>query len=655
MDLALNDIVSVNFAVFHEELTVTECMHFVEVLFGLVHTRYLSCWVSGSVPPPVGLAFVSAMIYGLVFVTLPLPNELCDAGNPTSTSHDVNEESRDIPLVSNTPNAVMHSYVSLYDNPSWPPSIESVKSTKSSASQSKRQSISTLSDTGTVAGEGSKPELFCVEMACQLLECSWQSYFLSVPPEPGPQISYNPVITTSSLLEVDAIGDDFTEKHKIDLFSLGYNLVCECHNVETDSSGFVATPSYFTGAELSDNANAFRYKDMVIVSFRGTNGITNVATDLKFAQCPLPVLALNKEQFGQNVLALCKRYMTSDRSAAGMNCDVSEPIVEDGDDNPWSWAHLQESFTSQVLSLGVTPSTINPALPRIHKGFWEAYAAIRHQVLAGVVDALVSGIDSQIRQLQQLDPNECMPHFQPLRIYVCGHSLGGAIAAFASLDLVHNIHHIARAVAGLIVGKANPFAFSTTASGKMRSSKLEKRIKSAIVRSSIVVYTFGSPRIGNAAFAALSNKLLPHYYRVVLDGDLVPMIPKLFGWWKHAGVCILIDADEQGSLIINPSSIETQLLRMSTGIPANHVLSKYRDSLYECFTTEEKREYVAQEFYRTSCASEVQLSPVVSTVNLQHQMQPLRIDTFSPLSRSHSRKSSFREGDKPLPSWLMNY
>jgi len=73
-----------------------------------------------------------------------------------------------------------------------------------------------------------------------------------------------------------------------------------------------------------------------------------------------------------------------------------------------------------------------------------------------------------------------------------GHSLGGALATLAAMDIKLNVP------------------------GK-----------------SVSCYTFGSPKVGDSAFAGAYNKLVPDTHRFVNDTDLVPKIPP-FGY-EHVG------------------------------------------------------------------------------------------------------------------------
>ena len=55
-----------------------------------------------------------------------------------------------------------------------------------------------------------------------------------------------------------------------------------------------------------------------------------------------------------------------------------------------------------------------------------------------------------------------------------------------------------------------------------------------------------APRIGNTVFAAFVNRKIPSNYRVEVDTDIITMIPKVLGLYRHAGIPVVIDSDETG-------------------------------------------------------------------------------------------------------------
>lgn len=80
------------------------------------------------------------------------------------------------------------------------------------------------------------------------------------------------------------------------------------------------------------------------------------------------------------------------------------------------------------------------------------------------------------------------------KFYCIGHSLGGALANIASVDL------------------------------KMRFKDLECEC-----------YTFGAPRTGNKLFSKVFEKLVSKSTRAVYDDDIVPRIPGYWRGYRHCG------------------------------------------------------------------------------------------------------------------------
>jgi len=101
----------------------------------------------------------------------------------------------------------------------------------------------------------------------------------------------------------------------------------------------------------------------------------------------------------------------------------------------------------------------------VHEGFYSAYNSVSSQVTAGTKDLI------SIRR--------------NANIYITGHSLGGALATLCAVDIKTS------------VGAAN----------------------------SVYLYTFGTPRVGNAAFAQYFTSLTAENWRVIHYADLVPHLP----------------------------------------------------------------------------------------------------------------------------------
>ncbi len=105
---------------------------------------------------------------------------------------------------------------------------------------------------------------------------------------------------------------------------------------------------------------------------------------------------------------------------------------------------------------------------QVHYGFTEAYTSVRDAVLKAAREVKLS------------------------HIITVGHSLGGALATLAALDIRQNVP-----------GKA------------------------------VSCYTFGSPKVGNPAFAAAYDKEVPNTFRFVNDKDMIPTIPPV--GYVHVG------------------------------------------------------------------------------------------------------------------------
>jgi triacylglycerol lipase len=98
-----------------------------------------------------------------------------------------------------------------------------------------------------------------------------------------------------------------------------------------------------------------------------------------------------------------------------------------------------------------------------HKGFTDIYMSARDQIYA---------------LLAQLPPG--------LPLFITGHSLGGALATLAALDIARN----------------TPFR-------------------------SPIVYTYGAPRIGDPKFVQTYNYCVPTHWRFQNEHDIVPHLPPL--------------------------------------------------------------------------------------------------------------------------------
>ncbi|KAG5490426.1 hypothetical protein JKF63_00546 [Porcisia hertigi] len=128
-----------------------------------------------------------------------------------------------------------------------------------------------------------------------------------------------------------------------------------------------------------------------------------------------------------------------------------------------------------------------------------------------------------------------------MRIYVTGHSLGGALASLCAYTLRRML---------LLIRYPEP---------------------------DLVVYTFGQPRIGNSVFKQYYNRAIPCTFRVVNESDAVSGF-NFFGG-HHVGVQVNID--RHGNYVCKPMHIERMFSPTRGGgfALSNHSIAAYANSL----------------------------------------------------------------------------
>jgi triacylglycerol lipase len=151
-------------------------------------------------------------------------------------------------------------------------------------------------------------------------------------------------------------------------------------------------------------------------------------------------------------------------------------IVFRGSDKSIDWMNNIQ-FRQQIYPYGDGNSEV-----QFHRGFMLAYFAVRDRLL------------------------QAMDKFEGQRVIVTGHSLGGALATIAALDLQYNL------------GRDNNLTF--------------------------VVNTFGAPRVGNSAMTESYNRRLPNSYRFIYGWDIVTRIPRAWQGFDHVD-----EAVQLGSLL----------------------------------------------------------------------------------------------------------
>lgn len=108
---------------------------------------------------------------------------------------------------------------------------------------------------------------------------------------------------------------------------------------------------------------------------------------------------------------------------------------------------------------------------KVHSGFWKAYNDVKSQIYASISTHNVTDL------------------------FITGHSLGGAMATIASLDLLED--------------PPQPL--------------------------NIFTITYGAPRVGNREYSALFSQFVKNHYRVTHAKDFVVHLPQLFLGYYHTG------------------------------------------------------------------------------------------------------------------------
>ncbi|KNC84160.1 hypothetical protein SARC_03616 [Sphaeroforma arctica JP610] len=121
---------------------------------------------------------------------------------------------------------------------------------------------------------------------------------------------------------------------------------------------------------------------------------------------------------------------------------------------------------------------------KLHLGFWATFNSIGRECV------------DEIARLHEVHPD--------YEVFVCGHSLGGAMATYCTLQV---------ALRGVPVQG----------------------------------YTFGQPRTGNAKWARLFNKRVTRFYRIVNNYDVVPHLPGTAMGFAHVGAELWFSSGVAGS------------------------------------------------------------------------------------------------------------
>ncbi|XP_024521809.1 uncharacterized protein LOC9643578 [Selaginella moellendorffii] len=166
----------------------------------------------------------------------------------------------------------------------------------------------------------------------------------------------------------------------------------------------------------------------------------------------------------------------------------------------------QDKWRDLATDLMLAPTGFNPERVAdggsddeimVHSGFLTAYDSVRHRLLS-IIKASITSRNDEAGDAE----------LSKWHIYITGHSLGGALATLLAMDL----------------------------------SKTMFKHKGV----NLSMYNFGSPRVGNRAFADQYNKVIKDSWRIVNHRDIIPTVPRLMGYC-HVAQAIYLSSLEKTS------------------------------------------------------------------------------------------------------------
>ena len=284
-----------------------------------------------------------------------------------------------------------------------------------------------------------------------------------------------------------------------------------------------------------------------------------------------------------------------------------------------SQSNLIPAVSSGAKSIIRATPMARQALPCVHEGFLENYSKIRHQLLEVIVSILKRQLDKSVDLSRHGGSGSANQDAEPLtlpKIYITGHSMGGAIGQILALDLASNVEIVIdqpiteenSSQSGVnsrqsLSSLDNDYEVSEESPDTGDIYWLGRKLthqsiptKKISLRPPIAVYTYGQPRVGNKAFKTIYKKRVPHTFRVATEGDAFTSMPTLGpfcgGVYRHAGLEVLLEGGCTGNILVGPTVVETLLrfTKVRTSVAA-HSLERYRESLESALGREELKEY----------------------------------------------------------------
>ncbi|CAI5531012.1 unnamed protein product, partial [Closterium sp. Naga37s-1] len=196
----------------------------------------------------------------------------------------------------------------------------------------------------------------------------------------------------------------------------------------------------------------------------------------------------------------------------------------------------------------------------VHGGFLAAYDSVRarlRSLIAIITDpnrpapltARSADADAGADGDSSIHAADSLSEGDTWRVYLTGHSLGGALSTL--------------------------FAYELSQSNLVRERNIH-----------LTMYNYGSPRVGNAAFVARFNVYMRDSWRIVNRADIVPTVPKLMGY-RH--VCCPVYLSPGGPSGDLQSDASQEQLGVDDGYAAEVVGEANANDILEDYMKGERR------------------------------------------------------------------
>jgi len=295
----------------------------------------------------------------------------------------------------------------------------------------------------------------------------------------------------------------------------------------------------------------------IVISFRGTHSLKNLITDLKAWRTMLPEEMLKSlyklEQVSDDKVD--KDNIETNSTGLKGNCDDIELGIEQKQKNSSIEHRLSRKDSVWVK---MEPETMDQNTfgwgpgAKVHSGFLASYMSVRgplfeklDPILSPLKQKFASSDPASDRKADSTSGEENVKRSEKEdegkarlpKILLTGHSLGGALATLAALELTSRYH------------------------GEYE----------------VQLINVASPLVGDRRFVELFNSHLPNALRVVFDRDPVPDVPDFLWMYYHVGHEVFIDG--HGNALVDRSPIEKAFIRGTNKKFGFHKLPAYNKAV----------------------------------------------------------------------------